>query len=208
MPAHYDYLTFTLARGRPAWAAFTAHVQDIAAPAIAAAGGVLLGLFQGQLGFASDEAVVLLRWPTAQHDRLREFERTPGTVSLHPETLAPTVRPADGATLKPGGIYVHRWFTVDADSVADFIALSNRAWENFEGSYETQIYGLFTAEASAADLRDGARRLLLLTYYASHGVWENSRDQTRDPQGLFVKRHALTRSTIGRSSISIVPGPA
>jgi hypothetical protein len=203
MPAHYDYLTFTLARGRAAWTAFADHIREVAAPAIAAAGGEVLGLFQGQLGFASNEAVVLLRWPSAQGDRLRDLDRAPSVFTMHPERLTPTVRPKDGDTLKQGGIYVHRWFTVDADSVNDFVALSNRAWTNFEGSYETQIFGLFTAERTAQDLREGTGRLVLLTYYASHGVWENSREQTRDPQGLFAKRHELTRSTIGRSSISV-----
>jgi hypothetical protein len=205
MPAHYDYLSFMLDRGRPAWSGFATHIREIATPAIKAAGGEVLGLFQGQLGFASNEAIVLLRWPTAERDRLRELDRAPGVVTMHPEKLVPTVRPADDGQLKRGGIYVHRWFTVDADSVADFVALSNRAWENFEGSYETKIFGLFTAETTVADLREGAGRLLLLTYYASHGVWENSREQTNDPAGLFVKRHALTRSTIGRSSRLVVP---
>ncbi|MGZ5935840.1 MAG: hypothetical protein ACXWLK_00435 [Rhizomicrobium sp.] len=205
MPAHYDYLSFTLERGRPAWVAFCDHVRDVAAPAIREAGGEMLGLFQGQLGFSSTEAVVLLRWPTAQRDRLREIDRAPGVVTMHPEMLTPTVRPHDKAVLKKGGIYVHRWFTVDADSVADFVSLSNRAWANFEGSYQTEIFGLFTAERTLQDVRDGTGRLLLLTYYASHGVWEDSRDQTRDPNGLFVQRHALTRSTIGRSSLLVLP---
>jgi len=124
---------------------------------------------------------------------------------MQPEMLVPTVRPEDKDVLKTGGIYVHRWFTVAADQVDDFVALSNRAWTNFEGSYKTQIFGLFTAERTAQDLREGSGRLLLLTHYASHGVWEDSRDQTRDPNGLFAQRHALTRSTIGRSSILILP---
>ena len=204
MPAHYDYLTFTLARGRPAFDAFGKHVREVATPAIAAHGGEMLGLFQGQLGFASNEAVVLLRFPDARAaDRLRELDQAPGVDTLHPERLIPTIRPAGDATLKSGGIYVHRWFTVDAESVADFIDLSNRAWTNFEGSYDTAIFGLFTAETTAADLREGVGRLLLLTWYASQGVWEASRDQTRDAAGLFVKRHQLTRSTIGRSSLVI-----
>ena len=203
MPAHYDYLTFTLARGREAWADFAAHLRGTTAPAIAAGGGEVLGLFQGQLGFASNEAVVLLRWPNAARDRLREIDGAPGVVAMHPQKLTPTVRPADDKRLKSGGIYVHRWFSVDADGVADFVALSNRAWEAFEGSYDTEIFGLFTAETTEQDLRDGVGRLLLLTYYASHGVWEASRDQTRDPAGLFVKRHALTRSTIGRSALTV-----
>ncbi len=204
MPAHYDYLSFTLERGRQAWTTFTSHLQNVAAPAIASAGGTILGGFQGQLGFFSNEAIVLLRWPTATRDRLRELDRAPAVVAVHPETLTPTVRPNDDAVLKSGGIYVHRWFTVDADNVADFVALSNRAWTTFEGSYATEIFGLFTAERTAQDVRDGTGRLLLLTYYASHGEWETSRDQTRVPNGLFVQRHALTRSTIGRSSVRVL----
>ena len=203
MSAHYDYLTFTLERGRPVWTSFVDHVRDVASPAIAAAGGEVLGSFQGQLGFASNEAVLLLRFKSAIRDRLRELDSAPGIVSMHPEALTPTVRPKDDAGLTAGGIIVHRWFSVDADSVADFISLSNRAWTDFEGSYATEIFGLFTAERTAQDVREGAGRLLLLTYYASHGVWEESRHQTRDPNGLFAQRHALTRSTIGRSSLLV-----
>ena len=164
MPAHYDYLTFNLVRGRQAWADFAAHVRMVT-PKVADGGGEVLGLFQPQLGFASNEAVVLLRWPgSGNADRLRELDQAPGVNTMHPETLTPTVRPADGDLLKRGGIYVHRWFTVDADSVTDFLDLSNRAWSGFEGSYSTQIFGLFTAERTAADLREGAARLLLLTW--------------------------------------------
>ena len=162
MPAHYDYLTFTLERGRPAWSAFVDHARTATAPAIASAGGELLGLFQGQLGFFSNEAVVLLRWPSATRDRLRELDRAPGVAAMRAEILTPTVRPKDDAVLKIGGIYVHRWFTVDADSVADFISLSNRAWTQFEGSYATEIFGLFAVERTAQDVREGVGRLLLL----------------------------------------------
>jgi hypothetical protein len=203
MPAHYDYLSFTLERGRSAFATFMAHVRNVAGPAIAAADGEIVGVFQGQLGFSSNEVIVLLRSKPSTRDRLRELDAAPGVVTMHPELLTPTVRPSDTAGLKNGGIYVHRWFSVDADSMADFISLSNRAWENFEGSFQTEIFGLFTAERTARDVQEGAGRLLLLTYYASHGVWEESREQTRDPNGLFVQRHALTRTTIGRSSILV-----
>ena len=203
MAVHYDYLTFTLARGQKAWTAFADHVRATVVPAVASVGGEVLGLFQGQLGFASNEAVVFLRFASAARDRLRELDRAPSVISMHPDVLTPTVRPKDDAVLTPGGIYVHRWFSVDADAVADFVSLSNRAWTNFEGSYATEIFGLFTAERTAQDIRDRSGRLLLLTYYASHGVWEESRGQTRDPNGLFAQRHALTRSTIGRSSLLI-----
>jgi hypothetical protein len=192
MTARYDYLTITLARGRQPWADLSKAARGVAGVA---------GLFQGQLGFASNEAVVLLR--DAPSDAVAALRAAPGVVALSSDGLTPTVRPADGKQLKRGGIYVHRWFTVDGDRVGDFISLSNRAWENFEGSYDTEIFGLFTAAPSDDDRRGGAGRLLLLTWYASHGVWEASRDQTRDPAGLFVQRHALTRSTVGKSSVTL-----
>jgi hypothetical protein len=195
--ARYDYLSVTLERGRPAWAAFAAHMREVAAR------DEMLGVFQGQLGFASNEAIVLVRGTGA--DGQHALQKAPGVIGVHSETLTPTVRPTEGAVLKQGGIYVHRWFTVDAASVGDFVALSNKAWENFEGSYETEIFSLFTADRLEQDLREGAGRLLLLTWYASHGVWEASRDQTRDAEGLFVKRHALTRTTIGRSALLLSP---
>ena len=206
MVAHYDYLTFTLECRQTIWRDFVSHIQDVATPAIIAANGELLGLFQGQLGFASNAAVMVLRWTSGVHNRLHELDDAPGVTIMHEQKLSPTVRPTDDGTLKSGGIYVHRWFTVDADRAADFVALSNQAWENFEGSYQTEIFGLFTAERTAQDLREGASRLLLLTYYASHGVWQGSREQTRDPNGLFVQRHALTRWTVGRSSHLISRG--
>ena len=185
MAARYDYLTITLARGRQALADFTQATRNV--PGV-------IGIFQGQLGFASNEATVLLR--DADGTGLRD---APGVVSLTSDALTPTVRPADDKPLKRGGIHVHRWFAVDGDRVGDFIALSNKAWENFEGSYDTEIFGLFVAPP--AD--DGTGRLLLLTWYASHAVWEASRDQTRDPAGLFAQRHALTKWTIGKSSVTV-----
>ncbi|MBV9903957.1 MAG: hypothetical protein JO346_05180 [Alphaproteobacteria bacterium] len=192
MTTSYEYLTVTLARGRQSWADFAAHMRGVKLVS-----GEIVGVFQGQLGFASNEAVVLVRGGSLSLDG------APGVAHVTRETLTPTVRPADGAHLKSGGIYVHRWFIVDGNRVEDFVSLSNRAWTNFEGSYDTEIFGLFTAARSDSDRRDGAGRLLLLTWYASHGVWENSREQTNDPQSLFVQRHALTRTTIGRSSRTI-----
>ncbi|HWD29173.1 MAG TPA: hypothetical protein VG387_18505 [Rhizomicrobium sp.] len=185
MAQRYDYLILTLERGR---------LPDFAKAARGVPG--VIGLFQGQLGFASNEAVVLLR---DAPDAIAALRAAPGVAGVSAEDLTPTVRPAGGKQLKRGGIYVHRWFVVDEGRTEDFVALSNKAWENFEGSYDTEIFGLFTAPPA----QDGAGRLLLLTWYASHGVWEQSRDQTRDPAGLFVRRHALTRSTIGKSSVTL-----
>ena len=201
MAAQYDYLTFTLARGAAARTAFLQALRG-GGNALAMAGAELLGPFLPQLGFASNEAVALIRWPHGRKAMPQAIGDLPHVARRVDDRLTPTVRPADGATLKThGGIYVHRWFTVDGDRVADFVDLSNRAWTGFEGSYDTEIFGLFTAEPNENDKSDGSARLLLLTWYGNHGVWEASREQAHDPAGLFAKRHLLTRSTIGRSSV-------
>ena len=202
MTVTYEYLTLELTRGRTAWATLTAHLRDKAKKAISDASGELLGLFSPQLGFASNEATVLTRWPSQARNPPNAFE-LPEVASTTRESLTPTVRPKEGQKLRSGGIYVHRWFTIDKDRAADFIDLSNRAWTNFEGSYDTEIFGLFTAQPNEGDTTTAAQRLLLLTWYRDHGVWEASREQPRDANSLFAQRHLLTRSTVGRSSLVV-----
>jgi hypothetical protein len=202
MSVTYEYVTLELSRGRGAWAALTSHVREKASRTIAASHGELVGLFSPQLGFASNDATVLIRWPSAMQPAHAAFDIADVIASTR-EVLTPTARPKEGQMLKSGGIYVHRWFTIDGERTNDFIDLSNRAWGNFEGSYATEIFGLFTAEASEDDRRTGARRLLLLTWYRDHGVWEASREQAQDAKSLFAQRHLLTRSTIGRSSLRV-----
>jgi hypothetical protein len=202
MSTTYQYLTLELTRGRAAWTTLAAHAREHARAAIAGQGCELIGLFSPQLGFASNEATALIRWPSGDRDVPAAFA-LPEVVSSRSETLAATVRPKDGQKLRPGGIYVHRWFAIDQERTAEFIDLSNRAWSNFEGSYDTEIFGLFTAEPNEEDRRTSAQRLLLLTWYRDHGVWEASREQPRDATSLFAQRHLLTRSTIGRSSVPL-----
>lgn len=195
----FQYLTFELKRGRESWTSFAAGVRSKAAKAIADKSGEIIGLFAPQLGFASNEAVVLVQGTPGAKSAFS----FPQVVAVEEHALAPTVRPHDGQKLKAGGIYVHRWFTIDAERLADFIDLSNRAWSRFEGSYDTEIFGLFAASESVGDRSLNARRLLLLTWYRDHGVWEASREQSRDAASLFAQRHLLTRTTIGRSSVVV-----
>ncbi len=187
MTERYSYFVAELERGRPAFDAFAQAVR---------ADKQTIGVFASQLGFASNEAPVLMHAGGS-------LIHAPHVVAKTHETLAPTIRPKPGDTLKPGGIYVHRWFSVDHASLAEFIDLSGRAWPDFESEFDATIFGLFTAERSEHDIAQAQTRLLLLTWYKDHGVWEASRRPTREPAGLFVKRHALTRSTIGRSSFLV-----
>jgi hypothetical protein len=116
------------------------------------------------------------------------------------DRLDPTIRPADDDHPAPGGVYVHRWFEIDADAQDEFVSLSGRGWERFEALFDTRIFGLFAAGRTAADQAAGAVRLLLLTRYRDHGVWEESRDPSTEAMQIFARRQQLTRRSWAASS--------
>lgn len=193
--------SYSLVRVKPSRDVFAKLASDLGV-----LGGDLYGVFQPQLGFASNEAVVM----TTGGDIGELLGRLDAVMSIETQMLAPTLRPADTSSLYrdgwlKGGIYVHRWFTVEADGVDEFVALSGEAWESFEINFDAQIAGLFRAESSQTDDAAGVVRLLLLTRYGSHGVWEDSRNEAADPEAWkrFLRRHALTRETTGRSSLLV-----
>ena len=109
------------------------------------------------------------------------------------------MRPSAAEPPAPGGIYVHNWFTVDADGVEEFVRLSGEAWPDFETRFEARIYGLFLAAESEADLAAGQRRLLLMTRYRDLGEWQTSRDPTTDAWATFLRRRELTRVSLARA---------
>lgn len=74
-------------------------------------------------------------------------------------------------------------------------------WRDFEARFETTIFGLFTAAPSAADREAGVTRMLLITRYASHAVWEASRDPSTDAMAAFRRRQQLTRSSRAASTL-------
>jgi hypothetical protein len=117
--------------------------------------------------------------------------------------LKPTERPGPTDRPQPGGIYVHRWFVVESRSVPEFLALSVEGWRDFEVRFDTKIFGLFTAERSANDRQSGVTRLLLITRYGSHGVWEASRDPSTAAMAAFAKRQALTRDSWAASTLFV-----
>ena len=202
MSAMYDYLSYRI--GRAAWPEFAAHIRNDVVPALAGSGTELVGLFSPQLGFASNEAIILVRRHETISQLPASFREIDTAAIVGCEGLFPTTRPRPGDRLRDGGIYVHRWFTIDGNRTEDFVDLSNRAWLGFEGAYDTEIFGLFRANASPEDQAEKAARFLLLTWYKNHAVWEASREQPRDPKSLFAQRHQLTRTTIGRSSVRVL----
>ncbi len=162
-----------------------------------------VGQFSPQLGWANNQAAVLVR---PDWDEAAALSAPALIIDAKVETLTPTLRPAEDAALKPGGIYVHRWFEVDAGSADEFVELSGQGWQRFEALFDTNIFGLFRATATLDDEAAGVVRLLLLTRYADHGVWEASRDPTSEAMQIFARRAQLTRRSWAASTLLVAAG--
>src|SRR5436189_2357249 len=113
--------------------------------------------------------------------------------------LTPTARPRTPDRLIPSGIYVHRWFEIKPSDREEFVRLSVEGWADFEKRFDAKIFGLLTA-AAGPNLR-----LLLLTRYGSHAVWEASRDPTTEGMRAFQRRAQLTLSSRGCSTLLAPP---
>jgi hypothetical protein len=200
----FEYLSLTLERGRQPHRAL-AEALAKAAPALEACDARLLGQFSPQLGWAANEAAVLLRCGAgfdkdAAHTVVLKAEGVAGGAG---QTLSLAARPGTADRLTHGGIHVHRWFTVGAADRDEFVQLSAQAWPDFEAKFDARIFGLFDAQQSAADLAVDEKRLLLITRYGDHGVWEASRDPTTEAMQIFARRQALTRFTRAASTLLV-----
>lgn len=193
--ADYELFQFRLkpAPGRQSQAVFAADLKDRGAASVRGAGGEPLGLFSAQLGWAAGELALLVRW--GQRGRA-DLEGLAVVDRLHRDALAPTIRPADGDALKPGGIYVLRWFHVLPEAAEEFVRLSGEGWPDFETRFDAKVFGLFRA----ADL-DGFARYLLITRYGDHGEWERSRDPSTAAMQTFMRRQQLTVWTQAASTL-------
>jgi hypothetical protein len=188
----YIYYDLRLGRERTAQKALADHVHGNLGRTAAA-------VFAPLLGFASNQALVL----TEAGAPVGVMDKAPGVVLAERHWLSPTIRPKDGAAPPAGGIYVHNWFTVDASGFDEFVKLSGEAWPDFEARFDTQIYGLFAAEATGDDLHHEARRLLLMTRYRDLAEWQKSRDPTTEAMKVFARRRELTRVSLARACVLV-----
>jgi hypothetical protein len=190
----YDYHELTVGRAPDA--------QKIAAAAIyGALGARCIAIWSPLLGYPSDRLLVL----AAHGAPARAIVHAPGVTGGASGRVSSTLRPADGATPAPLGVYVHNWFTID-NNIDEFVRLSGEAWPDFEAAFETRIFGLFVAEATDADRELGVRRMLLMTGYRDLGEWQKSRSPQPAARAAFQRRRELTRVSLARSCI-LVPRP-
>ncbi len=199
--AAYDYLSLELAR-RPTPHLALAEALRAAAPRLERSRGEIVGQFSPQLGWANNQAAVLVRWLGAPGD-LSAITGADCIAAAERRRLSPTLRPGDEDVLKPDGVYVHRWFEVEPGAADEFVTLSGEGWTRFEAQFDTHIFGLFR-EAPASD--GDVARLLLLTFYADHGDWEASRDPTSEAMQIFLRRQQLTRRTWAASTRTVEVG--
>jgi hypothetical protein len=171
--------------------------RTLAKSVYGALGDRAVAVFAPVLGFASDQALVLLDGDAPADTVLKGA----GVVSAQRQRLAPTIRPKPGAQPLAGGVYVHNWFTIDGSGFDEFVKLSGDAWPDFEAKFDARIFGLFAAEASPDDLQQGQRRLLLMTRYKDLGEWQKSRDPTTEAMKIFARRRELTRVSLARACV-------
>lgn len=191
----YSYYELRLNRERSAQAALAKHVYETL-------GERVVAVFSPLLGFASNQALVL----TDAAAPAEAVMRAPGVVSAERHALTATIRPAEGARPTALGVYVHNWFTIDAAAFDEFVRLSGEAWPDFEGHFETKVFGLFAAEPSKDDLMEGARRLLLMTGYRDLAEWQKSRNPAETARNAFLRRRELTRVSLARSCLLVPRG--
>jgi hypothetical protein len=188
----YNYFELRLNRDRATQRAVADHVRTALGPQAVAA-------FSPLLGFASNQMLVL----TDAKAPTEAVMRAPGVVSAERHSLTPTIRPADGAKPAAMGVYVHNWFTIDAIGFDEFVKLSGEAWPDFEGHFETKIFGLFAAHPTKDDMMEGARRLLLMTGYRDLDTWQKSRNPAETARVAFARRRELTRVSLARACVLV-----
>jgi hypothetical protein len=203
----YDYLFLDLEDGQ-GMSPPRAYAEAVKArlPQVHAAGGEVLGLFTPQIGWVARQSALLVRWGPEAKGRDGEIAalmRGKAVRFAQRGKVAPTSRPMAADRPKTGGIYVHRWFVVENANVPEFLALSTEGWRDFETRFEANIFGLFTAERSSLDRQKGVTRLLLITRYKDHGVWEASRDPSTAAMKAFQRRSAITKDTWNASTLLV-----
>ena len=190
----YNYYELRVGREREAQ-------RQLAEQVYGGGGAGVLGVFAPLLGYASNEALVL----TDERATSDAVLKGSGVAAAEWRRMSPTLRPHQGARPEPGGVYVHNWFTIDAEALDEFVQLSGAAWPDFEAKFDAKIYGLFSVEPQAGETAAGARRLLLMTRYRDLGEWQKSRDPTSEAMKIFVRRRALTQMSLARACVLVPP---
>jgi hypothetical protein len=170
-------------------------------------GGSLFGCWRSMvgLGLARDEGIALSAWPDEAAARTAGAPQIEGLVSSNRHFLKATVRPTDDIPPTYEGVYVFRWFDIEASDWEAFRDISNAAWPNMEEVFDVNICGFWRS----LDVANPASKVLLLTRYADLSVWEASRwwnkptTEADASMSRFKKRNDMIKATVAYPSLPI-----
>ncbi|MFU8814634.1 MAG: hypothetical protein ACNA7W_04755 [Pseudomonadales bacterium] len=189
-----SFCYFRLRAEEGGWQALAEGLEKHTRPRWEQAGIQCWGVWQGLLGIASNE---LLLMAAAHGERpAADFgvDFADGATVEDCLLLRATARPEGIEPLHAEGLYVLRFFEAEPRNFDEMVALSTEAWETFEPSalYQARPQGLFRPAAVEGDVG----RMLLVTWYDGFLSWETSRLPAPQAQENFRKRQRLTRSTV------------
>ena len=171
-------------------------------------GGQLFGCWRSMvgLGLARDEGIALSSWPSAVAIGNAPTLASEEIVSSNFHVLEASVRPVEDTPPTYDGVYVFRWFDIDASDWDTFREISNTAWPNMERVFDVNICGFWSSQEVATP----NAKILLLTRYADLSVWEASRwwnkptAKANASMSRFEKRNNIIKSTIAYPSLLIL----
>jgi hypothetical protein len=166
-------------------------------PEAAKSGYSLYGIFFGLFGLATNELYLMAMkeegGPSMDPNTPPSRLVAANSLSLQESyQLTPTVRPTDHTMRTREGIYVFRWLTIHNRDVDEIVKLSDEAWIPFEGSFDSEVQGLFAER----DRSPEQGKMLLLTWYRDLSIWEASRRPPEEARERFMKRHQMTIETL------------
>jgi hypothetical protein len=204
----YDYLFLQFSEGLDHVNSFVDYLASGEAQRLDSEGAQVVGLFAPWIGWSSNQAALLVRWRGDGGRRagaLASLGRAPEVKSVTSYRLTPIARGGADAQLPQGGMYIHRWFDVPSDKVDEFASLSLSGWPAYETRFDQRIFGLFRTEPTAEDRARKIARLLLITWYGAFAVWQATRGNEQDIQGIFARRARMTLNMTPAAALLIWP---
>ncbi len=171
----------------------------------AATGGKLFGVWSSVvgLGLARDEGIAVTSWP--DEASCRAAEKPGGIADTQRTVMEATVRPVSDDAPAYEGVYVFRWFDIDAVDWSTFRDISDAAWPNMEDVFDVNICGFWRS----LDATEPGAWVLLCTRYADLSVWEASRwwknpaPEADASMDRFRKRNEIIKSTVAYPALPI-----
>lgn len=191
------YVHHRLACESRCWQAVADALTAGGAERLAAAGGLLYGVWRSQIGAPRDELNVITAWPKGMAGEAEPAaalltQGVPHIRAAESLAMTPTLRPDRIEPPRRQGNFAFRWFETPAKHWDEFLALCAGAWPGFEASYDSQVIGLWRIAAAGDDPSGEAPiRSLLLTRRPDLAMWERS----KLPQGAAEEevRRKLSR---------------